>query len=538
MGERLPQLRDPCKKRRAVVRVESVLSWQKELDDVTKRRALALRMGGPDKVARQHASGKLTVRERIDRLLDAGSFREVGTIAGAARYDAGELVDFVPANQVSGHGTIDARPVAVVGDDFTVRGGAADASVYEKLLYPERLAHDLRMPIVRLVDGTGGGGSVRTLESKGFTYVPALPGWHILDGNLARVPVVGLALGSVAGLGAARVAASHYALIVRETAQIFAAGPPVVAHAGQTVTKEELGGSQLHARNGTVDDEVESEDAAFARTRRFLAYLPRSVYELPARVGCDDDPGRREEMLLSIVPRDERKVYTMRPIVEAIVDRGSFLEIGRLWGRSVICGLARFGGVACAVLASDPYHYGGAWTRASSEKLTRLVDLADTFHLPIVHLVDVPGFQVGVDAERAATIRAGVRAMSAIERSSVPWCTILVRKCFGVAGAANRPAGRLSMRYAWPSGSWGSLPIAGGLEAAYRADLEAAANPQEKRAEIEARLRAVTSPVRSAEKFSIEEIIDPRDTRRLVCEFAELAVHALTPGPSQQPYRP
>lgn len=514
------------------------MSWQKELDEVEKRRVLALRMGGADKVARQHASGKLTVRERIDRLLDAGSFREVGTIAGAARYDANELVDFVPANQVSGHGTINARPVAVVGDDFTVRGGAADASVYEKLLYPERLAHDLRMPIVRLVDGTGGGGSVRTLESKGFTYVPALPGWHILDANLTRVPVVGLALGSVAGLGAARVAASHYSLMVRETAQIFAAGPPVVAHAGQTVTKEELGGSQLHARNGTVDDEVESEDAAFARTRRFLAYLPRSVYELSARVACDDDPARREEMLLSIVPHDERKVYTMRPIVEAIVDRDSFLEIGRLWGRSVIGGLARFGGVACAVLASDPYHYGGAWTRASSEKLTRLVDLADTFHLPIVHLVDVPGFQIGVAAERAATIRAGVRAMSAIERSNVPWCTILVRKCFGVAGAANRPAGRLSMRYAWPSGSWGSLPIAGGLEAAYRADLEAAANPQEKRAEIEARLRAVTSPVRSAEKFSIEEIIDPRDTRRLVCEFAELAVHALTPGVSQQPYRP
>ena len=514
------------------------MTWNKELEEVARRRELALRMGGAEKVERQHANGKLTVRERIDRLLDAGSFREVGTIAGAARYDGPELVDFTPANQVVGHGTIDARPVAIVGDDFTVRGGAADASVYEKLLYPERLAHDLRMPIVRLVDGTGGGGSVRTLESKGFTYVPALPGWHILDGNLARVPVIGLALGSVAGLGAARVAASHYSLIVRDTAQIFAAGPPVVAHTGKSVTKEELGGSQLHARNGTVDDEVESEDEAFARTRRFLSYLPRSVYELPARAARDDDPHRREEMLLSAVPHDERKVYSMRPVVDAIFDRASFFEIGRLWGRSVIAGLARLDGVACAVLASDPYHYGGAWTRTSSEKLTRMVDLADTFHLPIVHLVDVPGFQIGVDAERAATIRSGVRAMSAIERSSVPWCTILVRKCFGVAGAANRPAGRLSMRYAWPSGSWGSLPIAGGLEAAYRADLEAAADPQALRAQIEARLRAVTSPVRSAEKFSIEEIIDPRDTRRFLCEFAELAVHALTPVPSAQAFRP
>ncbi len=514
------------------------MTWEKELEEIGRRRERARQMGGPQKVERQHAAGKLTVRERIDRLLDTGSFREIGTVAGAARYDGAELVDFVPANQVSGHGAIDGRPVAVVGDDFTVRGGASDASVYEKLLWPERLAHDLRMPIVRLVDGTGGGGSVRTLESMGFTYVPALPGWHILDGNLSRVPVVGLALGSVAGLGAARVAASHYSLMVRDTAQIFAAGPPVVAHTGQTVTKEELGGSQLHARNGTVDDEVESEDEAFDRTRRFLSYLPRSVWALPERSPSDDDPRRQAASLLAAVPRDERKVYAMRPIVEAIVDRGSFFEIGKLWGRSVICGLARFDGVACAVLASDPYHYGGAWTRASSEKLTRMVDLAETFHLPIVHLVDVPGFQVGIDAERAATIRAGVRAMAAIERSTVPWCTILVRKCFGVAGAANRPAGRLSMRYAWPSGSWGSLPIAGGLEAAYRAELEASPDPAAKRAEIEARLHAVTSPLRSAERFSVEEIIDPRDTRRVICEFAQLAAHALTAGPSSQGYRP
>jgi acetyl-CoA carboxylase carboxyltransferase component len=516
----------------------AALSWQKELQELQQRRERAAAMGGAEKVRRQHDSGKLTVRERIDRLLDAGSFREIGSVAGSARYEGADLVEFVPANQVTGHGTIDGRPVAVVGDDFTVRGGAADASVYEKLLFPERLAHDLRMPLVRLVDGTGGGGSVRSLESMGFTYVPAIPGWHIVDANLMRVPVVGLALGSVAGLGAARVAASHYSLIVRGTAQIFAAGPPVVAHAGQTVTKEELGGADLHARNGTVDDEVDSEDEAFERTRRFLSYLPRSSLEVPARGVRDDDPRRREEALLAAVPHDERKVYPMRPIVQAIVDRGTFFEIGRLWGRSVITGLARLDGVACALVASDPYHYGGAWTRGSSEKLVRLIELADTFHLPIVHLVDVPGFQIGVDAERAATIRAGVRAMSAIERSRVPWCTILVRKCFGVAGAANRPSGRLSLRYAWPSGSWGSLPIAGGLEAAYRAELEAAEDPQVLRERIEARLRAVTSPLRSAERFSVEEIIDPRDTRPLLCEFADLALHVLAPVPTGAADRP
>lgn len=515
------------------------MSWDEELRELARRKGLARQMGGPEKVERQHASGKLTVRSRIERLLDPGSFQEAGAAAGAARYDAGgELAGFTPSNQVVGRGTIEGRPVTVSGDDFTVRGGASDARILEKSVYPEKLAHDLCIPLVRMVDGTGGGGSVKDIEKLGFTYVPRVPGWETMGENLARVPVIGLALGPVAGLGAARVAASHYSLMVRDLAQIFTAGPPVVAYIGEQVTKEELGGADIHARNGTVDDEVASEDEAFARTRRFLSYLPRNVYELPPRAAPDDDPNRREEALLAAVPKDSRRVYAMRPIVDAVVDRGSFFEIGKLWGRSVITGLARLDGWPVAVIASDPYHYGGAWTRASCEKMTRLIDLAQVFHLPIVHLVDVPGFLIGVEAERAATIRYGVRAMAAIESSTVPWCTIIVRKCFGVAGAANRPHNRLSLRYAWPSAEWGSLPLAGGIEAAYKAELEAAPDPAAARAEIEARLKAVASPLRSAEHFSIEDVIDPRETRAVLCDFARLTADVRRPGPSAFTFRP
>ncbi len=217
-------------------------------------------------------------------------------------------------------------------------------------------------------------------------------------------------------------------------------------------------------------------------------------------------------------------------IIEALVDRDSFFEIGRLWGRSVITGFARLNGWPVALLASDPYFYGGAWTAQASEKVTRFVDLAEIFHLPVVHLVDIPGFLIGLEAERTATIRYGVRAMAAVCQASVPWCSIIVRKVFGVAGAAHQNSGRYNLRYVWPSGEWGSLPIAGGLEAAYKADIEAAADPAARMAEIEARLKALTSPFRSAESFIVEEIIDPRDTRRLLCEFAELAAPLRTPG--------
>ncbi|HZD26110.1 MAG TPA: carboxyl transferase domain-containing protein, partial [Alphaproteobacteria bacterium] len=355
---------------------------------------------------------------------------------------------------------------------------------------------------------------------------------------MGTVPVVSLVLGSVAGLGAARAVTSHYSLMVKETSQLFIAGPPVVARLGTPVTKEELGGSGIHTRNGAIDDEVASEDEAFERTRRFLSYLPSSIHGLPPRIEPSDDPNRREEKLISIVPRDRRKVYKAREIVNACVDQGSFFEIGRMYGRSVITGLARLDGWPVAVLAGDPFHYGAGWTADASHKVTRFIDLAETFHLPVVHFVDNPGFVIGVESERTATIRHGARALAAVYQASVPWCSIIIRKVFGVAGAAHCNHRRYRYRYAWPSGDWGSLPVEGGIEAAYKAELEKAEDPQALLQEIETRLNKVRSPFRTAEAFLIEEIIDPRDTRPLLCEFANLAAPLRRTGESRFHMRP
>src|SRR6476659_199718 len=288
-------------------------------------------MGGDEKVARHTAQGKLTVRDRIAALLDPGTFHEVGALTGRPiTADDGSLTGVMPANFVMGRGRVDGRPIVVGGDDFTVRGGSADAAIFQKQVHAERMAHDLRMPIVRLVDGSGGGGSVKSLETERRSFVPFNPGWEHVVANLATVPVVSCCLGSVAGLGAARVVTSHYSVMVQGTSQLFVAGPPVVARLGEEVDKESLGGSAIHTRNGAVDDEVATETDGFTRVRQFLSYLPSSIDELPPRATEPrDDPQRRDESLLSAIPRDRRKVYRVRAIIESVVDRESWFELGR-----------------------------------------------------------------------------------------------------------------------------------------------------------------------------------------------------------------
>jgi acetyl-CoA carboxylase carboxyltransferase component len=236
-----------------------------------------------------------------------------------------------------------------------------------------------------------------------------------------------------------------------------------------------------------------------------------------------DPADRRDEDLLSIVPRSRRSPYDTRRILAMVMDAGSVFEIGAGFGRSLVTALARLGGRPVGVMASDPKHYGGGLTADASEKLTRFVDLCDQFHLPLVNFVDQPGFVIGTEAERRGTIRRGTRAMFSVYQASVPAVSVLVRKVFGVAGAAHGDHSRLNLRYAWPSGDWGSLPIEGGIEAAYRRDLEAADDPAALREQIRERLDAVRSPFRTAERFGVEEIIDPRDTRPLLCDWAERA---------------
>jgi propionyl-CoA carboxylase beta chain len=429
--------------------------WDHELAELDRRRALAARMGGEERVERQHAAGRLTVRERVDRLLDDGSWREVGALTGSASYDEhGELTDLVPTNFVSGRGRVDGRSVVVAADDFTVRGGAADASIHEKQVHAERMAGETGLPLIRLIDGTGGGGSVKTLEDQGRTYVPFNPGWDHVVANLARVPVVACALGPVAGLGAARLVSSHVAIGVRGIAQVFVAGPAVVeAGMGESVGKDELGGIDVVARAGTVDLVVDTEEEAFAAVRRTLSYLPSSSQLLPPVLDdAGDQVNRRDEALRDLVPRDRRAPYDVRRLLASVLDTGSVLELGRAYARSTVTALARLDGRPVAVLASDPTVYGGGMTADGADKMERFVDLAETFRLPVVHVVDQPGFVIGSAAERAGTIRHGARALAAVYQSTVP-----------PTASRGRPAtgGRCRSRVASKSRSSGCSPTPG-----------------------------------------------------------------------------
>lgn len=504
------------------------MSWTPEIEELRRREALAEQMGGAEKVARQHARGKLDARARIAGLVDAGSFREIGKIAGKGHYGPdGELLDLSPSNVIFGRANVEGRPVVASADDFTVRGGAADAAIHRKFVQCEQMAHTLKIPLIRMIDGTGGGGSVKTLEDIGATYVPATPGWGEIVKNLETVPVVALALGPTAGLGAARVVASHYSIMVKGLSQLFAAGPAVVEAIGEASDKESLGGSAIHTRNGVVDEEVADEYEAFARARRFLSYLPAHVGQLAPRMVPTDPVDRRDESLLSIVPREAKQVYSMRRVLDAVFDAGSVFEMGRMWGRAAITAFARLDGWPVCVIASDPSYLGGSWEARTSEKVERFIKLADQFRLPVVHLVDNPGFMIGFAAENAGTIRYGVNAMNAIYKATVPLACVVVRRAYGIAGSAMSNAEAFQYRFAWPSGDWGSLPIEGGIEVAYKSEIEAADDPAAHLEAIRERLNRVRSPFRTAEKFGIEDIIDPRDTRPLLCEFAGLAWAAL-----------
>jgi len=501
--------------------------WTPEIEQIRQRRELAEAMGGPEKIARQHASGRLTVRERIERLADPGSFAEIGALTGFGEYDEqGRLVSVLPANFVAGTARLGGRTVMLGADDFTVRGGSGDAAIHAKQIYSEQYAADMRLPVVRLLDGASGGGSVKMTLTAGYTYLPVNPGWDAVVGNLSLVPVVSASLGPVVGLGAARLVMSHLAVMVTGVGQLFTAGPPVVrGGTGEDLTKEELGGAAVHRRNGTIERFAGSEDEAFGMVRDFLSYLPSSVHEIPPVAGCDDPPDRRSAGLAAAVPRNPRLPYRIGPILDAIFDRGSVFRYAE-YGGATVTALARLDGHPVGVVATDPLR-GTTMSAEGAQAITRLADLCDTFHLPIVSLTDQGGITIGRVAEERGTVRVAARAITAMYQARVPQAELVVRRVYGVAGAGMVNRHRAGRCWAWPSGDWGSLPVRGGVEAAFRAHLEQADDPAAEAERIRATLAAVTSPFRTAERFGVQDLIDPRDSRPLLCGWVHDAYRVL-----------
>lgn len=513
--------------------------WRGEIDDLNEVRRLAAAQGGAEAVARQRAKGRMTVRERVAAVLDPGSFREIGAGAGGAeRGPDGALRGFTPANFVLGFGTVNGRRCVIGGEDFTVKGGSPNAAGFRKSVYAEQLAVRCRAPLIRLHEGGGGsvgGGGSGTVG----TAVGTPHRFRIIAEAMASVPVAAAALGPVAGLPAARLVASHFSVMSRKTAQVLIAGPAVVRRAiGERKTKEELGGADVHTRNGVVDNAAEDEAGALAQIRAFLGYLPASVWELAPRADTADPRDRRDPALAAIVPRDRRKLFDMRRVLAMVLDRESFFEMGRGYGRGQITGLARLDGRSVGVLANDCRHLAGAMTADGADKVRRFVELCETFHLPVVSFVDEPGFMIGSAAERAGTIRAGAAAVLTVARSRVPWASVMVRKSFGVAQAAHY--GSDGYVLAWPSAEVGALPVEGGVAVKYRREIAAAADPEAARRALEAEMARANAPGPRAESFSVHELIDPRDTRPLLCDWLEWVQPALPAlvGPSAFPARP
>lgn len=504
----------------------STLDWSEELQELEQREVYSTEMGGVAAIDRHHAAGRLTVRERISNLTDTGSFQEVGKLSGQGHYEHGVLTGVTPAPYVMGLAAIDGRSVAVGGEDFTIRGGSSwsgDRKKGGQGGFVEELALQYRIPLVNLIDGAGG--SVTSQKKRGHTVFPGVYGYETSVALLGTVPVVSAVLGTAAGGPAGRAILSHWSVMVQDTSHIFAAGPPVVERSlGQKITKEELGGPKTAVdQAGLVDNIAANELQCFEMIRRYLSYMPANVWELPPVLASQDPIDRREEALASIVPKDRRKPYNMRKLIELVVDLGSVFEIQPSFGKAVITSLARLNGKVVGIIANNPMVYGGAMDVKASRKQTHFIELCDTFHIPLIFLVDVPGFMVGKDAEMAGTLREGMRSVYVSLQATIPMLTVVIRKCYGMAGMATTDKNGIGLKLAWPSAEWGSLPIEGGVAAAFRREIAEAADPRQKERELEAELRALSSPFRTAEAFGVEDVIDPRNTRGYLCRFIDAA---------------
>tara|TARA_Y100001934_G_scaffold218352_2_gene259440 strand:+ start:53227 stop:54792 length:1566 start_codon:yes stop_codon:yes gene_type:complete len=501
------------------------MPWDKEIEELRRRHEWAEAQGGEYNVGRQHNAGRLTVRERINRLVDSGTFQEIGKTTGAGEYsENGQLKNVTPAPYVAGFAKINDRPVVVGGEDFTVRGGTTarlDRRKGGQGGFSEDLAHEYRIPLVNLIDGAGG--SVTSAKNRGHAVFPGVDNFDRSVDLLGEVPVVGAVLGSAAGGPAGRAILSHFSVMVKDTSQIFAAGPAVVKRSlGQDVTKEELGGPKVAVdMGGTIDNIAADEDECLELVKRYLSYMPQNVWEIPSRSESGDSIRRCESELKDIVPEERRRPYDMRRLMELIFDTGSLFEIQPRFGKGLITSFARLDGFVVGIVANNPMVYGGAMNVGEAHKQCRFVELCDTFHIPLIFLVDVPGFMVGLEAESHGVLRAGMRAVFVASQATVPVITLVVRKCYGMAGMAACPQRGANLKLAWPSAEWGSLPVEGGVAVAYRREIETADDPKAKEAALEEELRFYSSPFRTAEAFGVEDIIDPRETRPYLARYVE-----------------
>lgn len=491
------------------------MSWKPEIEEIARRRQRTLEMGGAEKIARQHTQGKLSARERIAQLLDRDSFTELGMLATHQSQRPEMQGVYTAADGVIiGYGRIDGRDVLIGAEDFTVMGGSVGMTGILKRERVLELAHQTKVPVIWLLDGSGAranewvrGGWV---GGRHFTLMSHLSG---------VVPQVVAAMGPCAGDPALMAPLADFVVMVKGTSMLAAGGPPIVEAAiGEKVSKEELGGSVVHCHvSGVGDNEAEDDEDCLQLIRRYLSYFPTNVYSLPPHSDTNDDPDRREEELLSIVPRNRKRPYDMMKVIQHIADHDTVFAVKPQYGRSVITCLARMDGEVVGFVGNQPLQLAGIIDGPAADKMTHFIQLCDAFHIPLIFLSDVPGFMTGSASERDATLRRGLRIAYAMAFVTVPKISVVLRKAYGMGAVAmcGHQSGQV-LTLVWPSGEFGALPVEGGVSAGHKSVLETATDQIRTRAELESYYNQFGSPFSTAETFNFDDLIDPRDTRPLI----------------------
>ncbi len=505
---------------------EAPEEFESAIRELRRRRARNLEMGGVEQVARQHQRGKLTVRERLDALFDRGSFVEFGLLAHqqpVRGFAVGDPERTPADGVVTGHGLIDGRQVWVIAYDFTVMAGSMGAVGEQfKCARVRELALRYGKPVVWLLDSAG----ARIQEASGSTFAGSGSLFADQVTMSGVVPQVAAMMGPCAAGTAYIPGLADFVPMVRGTSSMALGGARLVrAATGEEVTDEEMGGSQVHCRiSGVADNEVADDHECLETVRRFLSYLPSSNREPPPFRDAGDPPDRPVEGLDRIVPASPRRAYDVRKVIRAVFDRDSWFEIKPEWAKNLVVGFARAGGHAVGVVANQPMQKGGVLDCDAADKGARFIRMCDAFNVPLVYLVDVPGFMVGSAVERQGIIRHGAKMLYATSEATVPKITVVMRKAYGagyfvMCGRAYGP----DLLVAWPFAEISVMGPEGAVNIIHHRRLQEAADPEAERARLEAEVRASISPYVAAGWAMIDDVIEPRETRRAIVRGLEQA---------------
>ncbi len=493
------------------------------VDDLRERRAKALLGGGEERIARQHERGKLTARERIALLVDEGTFTELGIHAGIHHSVRGLEDREAPADGVvTGYGRVDGRMVAVCAYDFTVMAGSMGTTGELKVARLRELALTKRMPFVWLLDSAG----ARIQEAVGSLFAGS---GHLFREEVVAsgvIPQVAALMGPCAAGTAYIPGLADFVPMVSGRGSMALAGPHLVrAAVGEDVTQEELGGARVHCRTSGVGDlEVADDEECIARIREYLSYFPSHCEERPPVRSSDDPVDRMDDELLDVLPASNRQAYDMYDVIRRVVDDGEWLDLKPKFARTIITCLARMGGRPVGIVASQPKHLGGILDNDSADKAARFVNLCNAFGLPLVFLVDVPGFMVGTKVEAAGIIRHGAKMLHAVASATVPKVTVVIRKAYGAGyyvmnGRAYEP----DLIVAWPSAEISVMGPEGAVEIVFRKQVEEAEDPAAKRAELIEAYRGLIDVYVAARNAMVDDVIDPRETRPTIIRALEMA---------------